>query len=323
MIKNLMAVCLLGLLVAGCGEKKNTQTVSGAIAPAAQEQVAKHKIGLIMKTLTNPFFLEMEKGARSAENELKIDLIVKAATQETSIEQQIQFVEDLTTSKVDAIVIAPGDSQTLIPALKKASDAGIKIVNIDNQLDPATVKAAGMSPIPFVSVDNEKAAYEVVKLISTATKPAEAIVLEGIKSAANGQQRVAGAKRAFAENKLIKVVASESANWKIDEAYTLSKTLFAKHPKVTLVFAANDMMALGVLQYLQEVKRTDVQVVGFDALNDAVAAVKAKTLVATVDQQAAEQGKMGIELAEKLIKGEKVDEMTLVAARNVTFNQAP
>lgn len=323
MIKNLMAVCLLGLLVVGCGEKKNTQTVSGTIAPAAQEQVAKHKIGLIMKTLTNPFFLEMEKGARSAENDLKVDLIVKAATQETSIEQQIQFVEDLTTSKVDAIVIAPGDSQTLIPALKKASDAGIKIVNIDNQLDPAAVKAAGMSPIPFVSVDNEKAAYEVVKLISTTTKPAEAIVLEGIKSAANSQQRVAGGKRAFAENKLIKVVASESANWKIDEAYTLSKTLFSKHPKVTLVFAANDMMALGVLQYLQEVKRTDVQVVGFDALTDAVAAVKAKTLVATVDQQAAEQGKMGVQLAEKLIKGEKADEITLVAARNVTLDQAP
>lgn len=83
------------------------------------------------------------------------------------------------------------------------------------------------------------------------------------------------------------------------------------------------MMALGVLQYLQEVKRTDVQVVGFDALTDAVAAVKAKTLVATVDQQAAEQGKMGIQLAEKLIKGEKADEVTLVAARNVTLDQAP
>ena len=314
MMRNFMVLCVFGFLVAGCGEEKSTQTVSGVAAPTTSpEHVAKHRVGLIMKTLTNPFFLEMEKGAREAEKELNIELIVKAATQETSIEQQIQYVEDLTASKVDAIVIAPGDSQTLIPVLKKASDAGVKIVNIDNQL----------APIPFISVDNEKAAYEAVKLISNTQKPAEAIVLEGIKSAVNGQQRVSGGKRAFAENKLITVVASESANWKIDEAYALSKNLFAKHPRISLVFAANDMMALGVLRYLQEAKRNDVKVVGFDALSEAIEAIKAKSLFASVDQQAAAQGKMGVQLAEKLIKAEKVSEVTLVDARTITFDQLP
>lgn len=324
MMRNFMVLCVFGFLVAGCGEEKSTQTVSGVAAPTTSpEHAAKHRVGLIMKTLTNPFFLEMEKGAREAEKELNIELIVKAATQETSIEQQIQYVEDLTASKVDAIVIAPGDSQTLIPVLKKASDAGVKIVNIDNQLDPVAVKAAGLAPIPFVSVDNEKAAYEAVKLISNTQKPAEAIVLEGIKSAVNGQQRVSGGKRAFAENKLITVVASESANWKIDEAYALSKNLFAKHPKISLVFAANDMMALGVLRYLQEAKRNDVKVVGFDALSEAIEAIKDKSLFASVDQQAAAQGKMGVQLAEKLIKAEKVSEVTLVDARTITFDQLP
>jgi len=95
-----------------------------------------------MKTLTNPFFVEMEKGARRAEKDLNIALKVKTAAQETSIEQQIQLVEDLVAAKVDAIVIAPGDSQRLVPTLKKAADAGINIVNIDNRLDPQTVKTA-------------------------------------------------------------------------------------------------------------------------------------------------------------------------------------
>jgi len=73
-----------------------------------------------MKTLTNPFFIEMEKGARRAEQALNIELVVKTAAQETSIEQQIQIVEDLIAAKVDAIVIAPGDSELLVPVLKKA-----------------------------------------------------------------------------------------------------------------------------------------------------------------------------------------------------------
>ena len=78
-----------------------------------------------MKTLTNPFFIEMEKGARRAEQTLGVDLLVKTAAQETSIEQQIQIVDDLIAEKVNAIVIAPGDSQRLIPVLKKAADGGI------------------------------------------------------------------------------------------------------------------------------------------------------------------------------------------------------
>jgi ribose transport system substrate-binding protein len=78
-----------------------------------------------MKTLTNPFFIEMEKGARKAEQENAVELLVKTATQETSIEQQIQIVDEMITAKVDAIVIAPGDSLRLVPILKKAQDAGI------------------------------------------------------------------------------------------------------------------------------------------------------------------------------------------------------
>ncbi|MCB0021873.1 MAG: substrate-binding domain-containing protein, partial [Caldilinea sp.] len=88
-----------------------------------------------MKTLTNPFFIEMEKGARRAEQELGIELIVKTGAQETSIEQQIAIVDDFIARGVDAIVIAPGSSTELIPVLKKAQDAGIVVINIDNRLD--------------------------------------------------------------------------------------------------------------------------------------------------------------------------------------------
>jgi len=261
----------------------------------------------------------MEKGDRRAEKELGITLKVKTAAQETSIEQQIQLVEDLIADKVDAIVIAPGDSQRLVPALKKAFDAGIKIVNIDNRLDQEVVKQAGLKPIPFISVDNEAGAYKAGQyLVKGITVPTEIAMLEGIRSADNAQQRAQGARRAFSENKLVKLVASETANWKIDESYKVTKEVFAKHPNVKLVFAANDMMAIGAIKFLQESGKKQVKVAGYDALDEALTEIKSGRLLATIDQQAAEQGYQGIALANRIAHGSTVPEVTLIDTRLVT-----
>ena len=312
---------LLGLVACGDSGGPNVSTVARPEAPqlAPAPVQSKPHIGLVMKTLTNPFFIEMERGARRAEQELNIELLVKTAAQETSIEQQIQIVEDLIAAKVEAIVIAPGDSQRLVPVLKKAADAGVKLVNIDNRLDPVAVTQGGLPAIPFISVDNEKAAYNSAKFIADGAAPgAQAAILEGIRSADNARQRAAGAKRAFAENPAIKLVASESANWKIDEGYRVSKQLFDKHPDIKLLFAANDMMALGALKFLQESKRSQVKVAAYDALDEAVAEVKAGRLAVTVDQQAAEQGFQGVMLATRLLKGESVPALMLIDTRLIT-----
>jgi len=323
-LSNALGVLIVSCGLLGCGESSIPSVNSPAQQPVAvAPHSTKKEIGLIMKTLTNPFFVEMEKGARRAEKDLGISLKVKTAAQETSIEQQIQLVEDLITAKVDAIVIAPGDSQRLVPALKKATDAGIKIVNIDNRLDPQTVAQSGMKPVPFISVDNEAGAYKAGKFLATGvTTPTEAAILEGIRSADNAQQRAQGARRALQENKLIKIVASETANWKIDEAYEVTKSIFAKHPHIKIVFASNDMMAIGAAKYLQESGKTKVKLAGYDALSEAIIEIKAGRMVATIDQQAAEQGYQGIALANRLSQGNTVPAMTLIDTRLLTASEA-
>lgn len=319
----LTAAFSLGLLACGRSSNPSVSSVSTAAKPAsAPAASAPRQIGLVMKTLTNPFFIEMEKGARRAEKEFGISLIVKTAAQETSIEQQIQLVNDLIAAKVDAIVIAPADSQSLVETLKKASDAGIKIVNIDNRLDAESVKNAGLDIVPFISVDNDAGAYKAGKyLADKASGPVQAAILEGMRSADNARQRMEGAKRALLENKQIKVVASEAANWKIDEAYAVSKSMFKKHPDIQLLFAANDMMAIGAIKYLQESGKTKVVVVGYDALDEAITEIKAARMAATVDQQAAEQGYQGVAVALRLVNGEKVQPVTLIDTRLVTVER--
>ncbi|RYF15587.1 MAG: sugar ABC transporter substrate-binding protein, partial [Oxalobacteraceae bacterium] len=127
----------------------------------AQPASRRKRVALVMKTLTNPFFVGMESGARQAEAALDFELLVKTAAQETSIEQQVIIVEGLIRAKVDAIVISPGDSFRLVPILKKAHDAGIVVINVDNRLDPDFAAKTGFTP-PFVGVDNKHGAADAV-----------------------------------------------------------------------------------------------------------------------------------------------------------------
>lgn len=326
---NLLLGILASVWLAACDDpkpvQKGTAMVEGAAKsePAAISAPKRIQIALVMKTLTNPFFVEMERGARKAETELGIELLVKTAAQETSIEQQVAIVEELVRQKVDAIVIAPGDSVKLIPALKRAQDAGLAVVNIDNRLDGDFSRTLGLRTVPFISVDNEQGAFLVASVLTSGvTEPAKAAVIEGIRSASNAESRKAGALRAFSGNPAVTVVAQESANWKIDEAYDVAKGLFTREPGITLLFCANDMMALGAARYIQEAGLSNVRIAGFDALADAMEAVKQGTLTATVDQQAGRQGYLGVVYANRMISGETMPPETMVDVRILTTQPA-
>ena len=312
----LLGLFMLTALI-GCGKSQDSNPLvvqpKQPQAEAPKSPTGQKTVALVMKTLTNPFFIEMEKGARKAEKEFGINLIVKTGAQETSIDQQIAIIEEMIRAKVDAIVIAPASSTDLIPVLKKAQDAKIPIVNIDNRLDPEVSKKMGLVDVPFISVNNERGAYMAGKYLSGLIKnPTEVAVLEGIRSAKNAQERSAGALKAFKENPNITVVAVETANWKIDEAYEVTARLYSKNPNIGAFFCGNDMMALGAMKYLKEKGKSNVLVAGYDALDEAKKAVKEGTLTVTIDQQADMQGYLGVKLALQKVRQESVPAETTV-----------
>lgn len=318
-----LLLLVLPLTLAACGE--STPPAKQAESTPAQAPAKKQRIALVMKTLTNPFFIEMEKGARKAEAELGIELIVKTAAQETSFEQQVSIVDDLIQNRLaDALVLAPADAYHLIPSVKKAWEAGIPVVNIDARLDRKVLAESGLQGLPFISVDNEQGGYLSARtLIEGVKTPTQAAILEGIRDAENAGARKKGALRAFAENPAVKVVSSETANWKIDEGYEVTKAMFAKHPNISLIFAANDMMALGALKYLDESGKKQVKVAGFDALAEARTAIEKGAMLASIDQQAAEQGYQGVLYAMRLLKKEKLPSETLLNVKLVKAGSAP
>ena len=325
-MKKIISLLFTVLIGAGfftaCGQVSKSDSLTQGTASTIASQntdTAAYTVALVMKTLTNPFFVDMEKGARKAESDFGIKLIVRTGAQETSIEQQIQIVEELIAQDVDAIVIAPGSSIELVHVLKQAQTAGIVIVNIDNRLDQAECEKEGLENVPFISVQNDKAAYLSAKYISDAVKtPTKAIILEGILDSDNSQMRTEGAKKAMAENPNITLIASKTANWKIDEAYSVAKELFTKNPDIGMVFCANDMMALGVVQYLKEADRTDVLLAGFDNLEDVQTALAEGWMDATIEQQANLQGYEGIKTAVQLLHNETVEKEIFVPVELIT-----
>jgi ribose transport system substrate-binding protein len=286
---------------------------------ASGQASAPARVALVLKTRTNPFFVEMEKGARRAQAQWSVELVVKTPPQETSVEQQINIIEQLVQERVQAIVVTPVDSVRVVPALKRARDAGIVVIDVDTRLDAQALREAGMAPVPFISVDNQAGAYQAVKYLARQVRgTAEAAIIEGISGTSTAQDRKRGAIQALAEVPRIKLVAAESANWKIEEAHEVAKRLFATHPSIKVLFCANDLMALGAIRYLHEAGIEGVKVAGYDALQEAREAIQAGTLAASVDQQAGEQGFTGVAYAARALRGEKLPAQTLLDTRLVT-----
>jgi ribose transport system substrate-binding protein len=101
--------------------------------------------------------------------------------------------------------------------------------------------------------------------------------------------------KAFKECKNAEIVASETANWKIDEAAEVGRKMFSKHLNIEVLFCANDMMTLGTLHYIEESGKKGVLVAAYDALEEAKKAIKEGKLTVTIDQQADVQGYDGVD----------------------------
>ena len=279
------------------------------VSSASAESAEKPKIALVMKSLANEFFLTMEDGAKAYQKEhsADFDLISNGIKDETDTAGQTRIVEQMILAKVNALVIAPSDSKAMVPVIKKAVDAGITVINIDNQLDPAVVKSKNIT-VPFVGPDNRKGARLVGEYLAKQLKAGDEVgIIEGVSTTTNAQARTAGFKDAM-EAAQIKVVSLQSGDWEIDKGNKVAASILSEYPDVKALLAGNDSMAVGAVSAVRAAgKAGQVQVVGYDNINAIKPMLKDGRVLATADQFAAKQAVFGIETALKIIKGEKVD----------------
>lgn len=284
-------------------------SVALPVSSAFAETPAKPKVALVMKSLANEFFLTMEDGAKAYQkgHSDEFDLISNGIKDETDTAGQTRIVEQMILAKVNALVIAPADSKAMVPVIKKAVDAGITVINIDNQLDPAVVKSKNIN-VPFVGPDNRKGARLVGEYLAKQLKAGDEVgIIEGVSTTTNAQARTAGFKDAM-EASQVKVVSVQSGDWEIDKGNKVAASILSEYPQVKALLAGNDSMAVGVVSAVRAAgKAGRVQVVGYDNINAIKPMLKDGRVLATADQFAARQAVFGIETALKIIKGEKVD----------------
>lgn len=279
------------------------------VSSAFAESPEKPKVALVMKSLANEFFLTMEDGAKAYQKEhsADFDLISNGIKDETDTAGQTRIVEQMILAKVNALVIAPSDSKAMVPVIKKAVEAGITVINIDNQLDPQIVKSKNIS-VPFVGPDNRKGARLVGEYLAKQLKAGDEVgIIEGVSTTTNAQQRTAGFKDAM-DAAQIKVVSLQSGDWEIDKGNKVAASILSEYPDVKALLAGNDSMAVGAVSAVRAAgKAGKVQVVGYDNINAIKPMLKDGRVLATADQFAAKQAVFGIETALKILKGEKVD----------------
>jgi len=292
-----IAICLLTAIL----------MLGGADTGQAQ-QTKKPVIGLVMKSLANEFFKDMEEGAvKHAQERGDLTLVPVGMHSETDIDTQISAIENFITQKVDAIVVAPADSRALVPPLARAIKAGIIVINIDVALDEAAKKQAGVD-LAFVGPDNRAGAKMsgdvLAKALGTGGK---VVIIEGNPGADNAQQRKRGFDDSVKEGKL-DLVDSRTAHWETEEANSVFSNILTAHPDVQGVMAANDSMALGVVKAIDASgKSGKIKVVGFDNIAAVQPLLKDGKLVATVDQFGSQMAANGIDYAMKALKGEKLE----------------
>ncbi len=295
---SLLSFSILLLLLSSCSRKQPEQMTT---------EPAKPHVALIMKSLSNEFFKTMEVGAKAHHkaHSAQYRLTVNGIKDELDVSKQVELVERMVAQKVNAIVIAPADSKALVNACRKAVDAGIVVVNIDNKLDADALREAKLS-IPFVGPNNRDGARRVAEVLAKKLpKGATVAILEGAPNAYNGVQRKLGFEDAMKAAGAT-IVTSQTAYWETDKAYDLARNILTAHPKLNALLCANDSMALGAVRAVEDMGRKGkVLVVGFDNIAAANEYVRNGGILATADQHADQLAVYGIEYALKIIEAGK------------------
>ncbi len=267
----------------------------------------KPRVALIMKSLANEFFVTMADGARAhqAANPEAYELIVNGIKNESDLSQQVAMVENMVATGVDAIVIAPADSRALVPVLKRAADAGIVVINIDNRLDEAVLASSGVS-IPFVGPDNRRGAEAVGAHLTMQLQTGDEVaIIGGIPTAFNAQQREQGFRDAMAAAGM-NIVSVQSGSWEQAPANTVAAALLGEYLNLKAILCSNDNMALGAAAAVQQAGREgEVRIVGFDNIEAVRQLIAEGRILATADQHGDQLAVFGIEAALRRLRGEE------------------
>lgn len=287
----IVLICVFALTMVGCGS-----TTEPAPEEPKEEAV---KIGLVVSTLNNPFFVSLKDGAEAKAMDLGYELIVLDSQDKS--DKELANVEDILQQDIKVLLINPTDSDAVANAIKLANEKQVPVVTLDRGASDGEVVA-------HIASDNVAGGMMAGEyIVEQLGSMGNVIELEGIAGTSAARDRGLGFNKAL-EGTEVKVIAKQVADFDRQKGLSVMENILQAKEGINAVFAHNDEMALGAVQAIQAAKKQDeIMVVGFDATDDAVKAVQDGTMAATVAQQPGLIGELGVETAMKIVAGETVE----------------
>ena len=326
--KTIALLLVAAMTLAGCGGKTEAPASTagddagteapaetggddaGTEAPAAGEAKdnADITIGFSSKDNSDTFVAAIANAAQARADELGVKLVMYDAAGD--VNKQISDVETMIAQKVDAVIVIPQSVEGSAPVVGMCNDAGIPII-VDNG------DIADTNYTAFVGcTDQESGEILGQWFVDNVEEGAKVCIIEGPMGQSGQVGRMAGFE-AVGMLEHFEVLATQTANWKRDEAMALAEDWITTYgDDLKAIICENDDMGLGALSACKGQNRTIVG--GVDGLDDAVAAVKAGEYGISVLQDSKGQGSVGVDVALQIIKGEEYEKDTRIPFRAIT-----
>ncbi len=269
-----------------------SSTALAALALAAPAAFAQGEITILgsVPSLSFPFFVHML-------NQIKAEAAAEGVTLiesdgQNSAPKQTGDIEAAIVQGVNAIVISPLDVNALAPAVEQAVAAGIPVVTIDRRVD-------GVEGIlAHVGADNVKGGEaQAEAIIAAFPDGAKIFHLQGQPGAGPAIDRNQGVHNILDGKDEYEIIFEQTANFNRAEALSVTEAGLAANGKPDVIVCANDDMALGAIEAVAAAGHTDVMIYGFDALPEAIVAVRDGALAGTVEQFPGEQSRIAVRIA--------------------------
>jgi ribose transport system substrate-binding protein len=301
------ALTALALGAAACGSDDSSSgdaAAGGAATPATSAKTA--KAAVVVKNFTNPFWVALRDGAQAEGKDVGVDHAVEGGASETDSAGQNAKISTLVNQGYSCFAAASVNSTNVITPLLAASRKGYPVISLDTPINPDAAKKAGLELTSFIGSNNVKVGQTAGEYMLELTGgKGKVLLLEGTPGAIPGIDRINGFSDAV-KGKL-EIAQKTPANFEKNKGLQVAEAMLKAHPDVVGIYAANDLMALGAAQAVQNAgKKGKIFVIGNDGIKESLEAVASGKLAGTVSQYPYVMGVMAIDACQALANGKSV-----------------
>ena len=274
---------------------------------------AEGQLGFLPPAMTSPFYASCIEGATPVADALGYELVVMAPESEDDYAAQTSMMEDFITQGVKGIAVCGINLDALIPAIKKANEAGIPVVMFNT-----ITELEGVDVYAYSGYNQYNGGAKIADWVNAQTDgKAVVAIIEGLPSDYTTQRMGGFVDRCAEAYPEITVVATQPGDWVREKGMNAAMDMIQAHPEISVIYGLSDEMALGAVQACKQLNRTDIICVGLDGNPNAFESVKAGELTATLDCGPVAIGANAIKALAEAIEGVEREDKVIEAETTV------